>query len=151
MRQDRRRQFLIATGALLAAPRGAMAQKRNVRIGALAPRRNSVFLPHALKRLAELGYVEGKNMVLDFRSADGVVERFPLLARELIEAKCDLIFAVGAEPAALALVEAKSRIPVVLIANDYDPVKAGIVSNLRRPGGLVTGVTGVGHDLAHDF
>ena len=148
MRQDRRRQFLIATGALLAAPRGVMAQKRSVRIGALGPRQNSIILPPVLKRLAELGYIEGKNLVLDIRSADGVLERFPVLARELIEAKCDLILALGAEPAARALVDAKSRIPVVLIAADYDPVKAGLVSSLRRPGGMVTGLAGVTIELA---
>lgn len=96
--------------------------------------------PSALKRLGELGYVEGKNLVLEYRSADGVVERFPSLARELIQAKCDLIFAVGAEHPARALLEAKASVPVVILANDYDPVRAGIVSNLRRPGGNVTGM-----------
>ena len=99
-----------------------------MRIGALGPRKNSVILPHALKRLAELGYVEGRNLELIHRSADGLPERFPALAQELIDAKCDLIFAVGAEAAGRALVDAKSLIPVVLLAIDYDPVRAGDIS-----------------------
>ena len=137
-----KRDTVLAMLALGAAPSTLLAQKRTVRVGALGPRKNSVLLPRALKRLAELGYVEGRNLELIYRSADGQLERFPALARELIEAKCDLIFAVGAEAAGRALVDAKSLIPVVLIAVDYDPVRAGLVSNLRRPGGLVTGVAG---------
>ena len=97
-------------------------------------------MPTLLKRLGELGYVEGRNLIVEYRSADGVLERFPALARELIDAKCDVIFAIGAPQAAQALVAAKSPVPVVIIANDYDPVKAGIVLNLRQPGGNVTGV-----------
>ncbi len=135
-----RRDTLLALAALGAAPRITVAQERTVRIGTLVGRRNSAFLPPLLKRLGELGYVEGRNLVLDYRSADGVLERFPPLARDLIEARCDLIFAIGAPQGAQALVEAKSPIPVVIIANDYDPVKSGIVSNLRRPGGNLTGV-----------
>ena len=135
-----RRDTVLALAALGAAPRTVLAQERTVRIGALVGRRNSIFLPPLLKRLGELGYVEGRNLVLDYRSTDGVVERFPPLARELIDAKCDLIFAIGAVQGARALVEAKSLIPVVIIANDYDPVKSGIVPNLRRPGGNFTGV-----------
>ena len=137
-----RRDTVLAMFALGAAPSTLLAQKRTVRIGALSPRKNSVILPPILNRLAQLGYVEGRNLELIYRSADGLPERFPALARELIEAKCNLIFALGAEAAARALVDAKSSIPVVLIAADYDPLRAGLVSNLRRPGGLVTGVVG---------
>ena len=122
------------------SPSVARSQQRMVRIGALSPRRDSIILPPALKRLADLGYVEGKNLELLHRSADGVPARFPQLARELIDAKCDLIFALGAEAAARALVDANTRIPVVLMATDYDPIKSGIVPGLRNPGGTVTGV-----------
>jgi len=135
-----RRQFLFAAAALVAAPQFGIAQERTVRVGALGPRRNSVVLPHALKRLAELGYVEGQNLVLEFRSADGDFERFPALARELIEARCDLIFAVGTVHAARALREAKTDIPVVILGTEFDPVTAGIVRTLQRPGGNITGV-----------
>lgn len=122
------------------APRIASAQTRTVRIGFLGPRQKSVLTPAVLKRLGELGFVEGKNMIVENRSADGVAERFPALARELIQLKCDLIFAVGAEHPARALLDAKTAIPVVILANDYDPVTAGIVSSLRRPGGNFTGI-----------
>jgi putative ABC transport system substrate-binding protein len=79
-------------------------------------------------------------MVVEYRSAQGVAGRLPSLARELIQAKCDLIFALGPEQAARAVLEAKSGIPIVILAVDYDPVKAGIISNLARPGGNVTGM-----------
>lgn len=125
-----RRAALIVLAALGVMPSSAQAQPRSVRLGALVGRRNSSFWPPLLKRLSELGYAEGKNLTLDYRSADGVVERFPVLARELIEAKCDLIFAIGAAQSAASLLEAKSPIPVVFIANDYDPVKPPS----RRPG-----------------
>ena len=111
-----------------------------MRIGALVGRKNSTFWPPIVKRLGELGYVEGKNLILDYRSADGVPERFAPLARELVEAKCDVVFAIGAELSARALLDTKAPVPIVIIANDYDPVKAGIVASLRRPGGNVTGV-----------
>jgi putative ABC transport system substrate-binding protein len=125
---------------MLAAPRLTVAQNRTVRIGALGPRRNSVVLPHALKRLAELGYVEGKTLILEFRSAEGDSTRFPALARELINAKCDLIFAVGTAHSAQALREAKTTIPIVILGTEFDPVATGIVGSLRRPGGNITGV-----------
>ena len=135
-----RRQLVVAAGALLVTSRFVAAQNRTVRIGALGPRSNSVVLPHALKRLAELGYVEGKNLILDFRSAEGDSSRFPALARELINAKCDLIFAVGTAQSAQALRESKTTIPVVILGTEYDPVATGIVGSLRRPGGNITGV-----------
>lgn len=139
-----RRRLLESTLALPAfaafTPRLALAQARQVRIGALGPRPTSLYLPAVLRRLGELGYVEGKNMVIEFRSADGAVERFPSLARELIRAKCDLIIALGVEPAARALLEAGTGVPIVILAVDYDPLKSGIVFNLHRPGGNVTGM-----------
>ena len=139
-----RRRLVGSILGLLAAfatgGRAALAQARSVRIGFLGPRQKSVLTPAVLTRLGELGFVEGKNLMVEYRSADGVAERFPSLARELIELKCDLIFAVGAEPAARALRDATTAIPVLLLANDYDPVAAGIVSNLRRPGRNITGV-----------
>lgn len=139
-----RRRLVGSTLALIAftasAPWIASAQAQPVRIGVLAPRQNSIYLPAVLKRLGELGYVEGKNLVVDYRSADGVAERFPSLARDLIRAKSDLIIAIGPEHSARALIEAKVGVPVVILATEYDPVKAGIVSSLRRPGGNVTGM-----------
>jgi ABC-type uncharacterized transport system substrate-binding protein len=137
-----RRDTVLALLVLGAAgvPRIALAQARPVRIGLLTLRLPSLFFPAILKRLSELGYVEGKTMLVEYRSAQGVAERLPPLARELIQAKCDLIFALGPEGAARAVLEARAGIPVVILAVNYDPVKAGIVSNLARPGGNVTGM-----------
>ena len=104
-----RRDTLVTLAALAAAPQTAFAQARTARIGILVGRKNSTYLPPILKRLGELGYVEGRNLVLDYRSAEGVSERFAPLARELIEAKCDVIFAIGAEQAARARWSTRSR------------------------------------------
>ena len=139
----RRRLVGSALGLLAViapAPWLVFAQERTVRIGVLAPRQPSIFFPDVLTRLGELGYIEGKNLIVDFRSADGVAEKFPSLARDLIRAKTDLIFALGPVHPARALLGAKVDVPVIILAADYDPVKAGIVSNLRRPGGNVTGI-----------
>ena len=140
-----RRKLILALGACV--PQIAFGQTPSVRIGVLAARQPSLFFPQVLARLGELGYVEGKNLVVDYRSADGVAERFPQLARDLIRAKCDLIFAVGPLQAARALLDAKVDVPVVVLAVDYDPVKAGIVASLRRPGGNVTGVFSLSSSL----
>jgi putative ABC transport system substrate-binding protein len=144
MSQVQRRKFLVAAGALPAlaasAPLIAFGQARPVRIGFLAPRQRSVFLPSILKRLGELGYAAGKNLVLEYRSTDGVSARFLSLAQELIQVKCDLIFTIGTAGEVRALMETKPSVPLVLIAVQYDPVKAGIVPNFRRPGGNVTGM-----------
>ena len=140
-----RRKLIIVLGA--SVPRIAFGQTRLVRIGVLAARQPSLFFPQVLARLGELGYVEGKNLIVDYRSADGVAERFPQLARDLIRAKCDLIFAVGPVHAARALLDAKVDVPVVILAVDYDPVNAGIVASLRRPGGNFTGVFSLASSL----
>ena len=140
-----RRKLIIAFGACV--PQIAFGQTPSVRIGVLAARQPSLFFPQVLARLGELGYVEGKNLIIDYRSADGVADRFPPLARDLIRAKCDLIFALGPLHAARSLLDAKVDVPVVVLAVDYDPVKAGIVASLRRPGGNVTGVYSLASSL----
>jgi len=135
-----RRQFMLAGALGALSTRYAVAQVRPVRVGMLTPRARSFFAPTVVRRLAELGYREGSSMVLEYRHADGVVERFPQLARELINLKCDLIFAIGPEHAARALRDAPSPAPVVFLAVDYDPLEKGIVASLARPGGNLTGV-----------
>jgi putative tryptophan/tyrosine transport system substrate-binding protein len=134
-----RRQALIA-GALGAVPLAILAQAPRPIVGMLVPRplRTSEYASGLLRRLAELGYRDGDSMALHYRSAGGVAERFPALARELTDLKCDLIFAVGSLGPALAL--RKVPTPVVFLAVDYDPVAKAIVTSLRRPGGTVTGV-----------
>jgi len=131
--------------ALLAAPfAAARAQQpaRVVRIGYLShPTRESVERGVAafVARLAQLGWVEGRNLVIEYRWAEGDTERLPALARELVDRRVDLIVA-PAGVAALAAKQATSTIPIVMIF-PVDPVGMGLVADLRRPGGNVTGTT----------
>jgi putative ABC transport system substrate-binding protein len=120
----------------------ALAQTRPMRVGFLAPRplRESFFAGPMVRRLAELGYREGAGMVLEYRSTDGVAGNFPKMARELIEAKCDLVFAIGPDTGVHALRDAHTSIPVVFLAIDFDPLRAGVVKSLSRPEANITGV-----------
>ena len=124
------------------APALIFAQTRPTRIGMLAPLSlaESNYAPGVVRRLAELGYRDGAGTVIEYRSTDGYAERFPKLARDLIDLKCDVIFAIGAEQAARALQDARSPAPVVFVAVDYDPLEKGIVDSLRRPDRNTTGV-----------
>lgn len=136
-----RRRFLFA-GALCALdPRYARAQARLPRIGILSglPLEKSAAAPLLLKALAELGYRDKTKMLLEYRHSQDPAE-FPALAKELIAAKCDVMFALVSEPTARALRDARSQIPVVFLALDYDPVERGLVQSLRRPGGNMTGI-----------
>jgi putative tryptophan/tyrosine transport system substrate-binding protein len=93
-----------------------------------------------------LGYIEGQNIAINYRYAEGRPERLPSLARELISAKPDLIFALGGDVAPSARV-ATNTIPIVVVVSN-DPVQAGLVASLAHPGGNITGVTFVSSDLA---
>ena len=116
------------------------------RIGWLGVDMRSIpqFLGTFRLRLADLGYVEGRNLVFEYRDARGEVERLPALAAELATLKVDLIVA-GATGQALAAQQATRTIPIVFLASD--PVAAGLVTNLARPGGNLTGVSTLGADL----
>ena len=138
-----RRTFLAGTGAvLLAAPLAAEAQQAGKvpRIGYLhiAPR-SSPFFQAFERRLRELGYVEGQNVAIEFRTAEGRVEKLPGLATELVGLKVDVIV-TNTEPAARAVKEATSTIPIVMVGINYDPIALGYVASLAQPGGNVTGV-----------
>ena len=142
---NKRRKILVALGAnALAFPLSSLAQRpaKVWRIGYLsAPTRKSVegTLEAFLRALRNLGWVEGQNLVIEYRWAEGIVERMPELAADLVRIKVDLIVA-PAGSAALAAKNATSSIPIVMIfAND--PVEIGLIASLRRPGGNVTGTT----------
>ena len=96
-----------------------------------------------LQKLRELGYVEGQNIVVDRRSAEGRYERFPEIFAELIEAKVDVIVVAGSNVVGQAAKEATRTIPIVLATN-FDAVAAGLVTSLARPGGNITGNSGGG-------
>ena len=141
----RRRDFISVLGGLAAVwPVAARAQqkKRVYRIGYLsAPSRESVqrTLDAFLRKLRELGWVEGSNLIIEYRWADGDVARLPELAVELVQQNVDLIVAPNTA-AAVAAKNATSNIPIVMVFPG-EPVELKLVSSLRRPGGNVTGTT----------
>jgi len=135
---------LLALLAAGAAPLAAKAQQAGkiYRIGYLStPTRESVErgLDAFLRKLRELGWVEGQNLIIEYRWAEGKVERLPDLAADLVRRKVDLIVA-PAGSAVLAAKNATSSIPIVMIFPS-DPVEMGLVASLRRPGGNITGTT----------
>jgi putative ABC transport system substrate-binding protein len=141
-----RRDFLNAAAALLAAPLAAEAQQaaKVFRIGYLsAPTRESVegILEAFLRALRELGWIDGQNVVIEYRWAEGDLARLPGLAEDLVRRNVDVIVTPAAS-AALAAKQATSTIPIVMIFPN-DPIAQGLVSNLRRPGGNVTGTTNI--------
>jgi len=137
------------TGGLLAAPLAAEAQQaaKVARIGwlgnnpAASPPGSEAFR----QELRDLGYVEGRNVVIEYRSAEGKLERFPALAAELVALKVDVILAAST-PAALAAKQATRILPIVF-AVAADPVASGLVTSLARPGGNVTGLSSVASEL----
>jgi putative ABC transport system substrate-binding protein len=140
---ERRTFMAMVSGGLLAAPRAAKAQAGKVyRIGMLETRStelNAANIDAFRQGLRELGYKEGQNLEIAYRSSDGRDERFPGLASELVHLKVDLILTRGT-PAALAAKSASQTIPVVMAASG-DPVGSGLVASLGRPGGNVTGLS----------
>ena len=141
---DRRTFIGTVVGGIFTASRAAEVQQAGkvYRIGYLsAPTRASVEhgLQAFLQTLRELGWIEGKNLIIEYRWADGNIERLPSLAAELVTQKVDLIVA-PAGTAALAAKKATSSIPIVMIF-PADPVGLGLVASVRRPGGNVTGTT----------
>jgi putative tryptophan/tyrosine transport system substrate-binding protein len=145
-----RREFIgsVASG-LLAAPLAVEAQQaaKIARIGYLAG--NLAATPHLQEAfrqgLRDLGYVEGRNVVIEYRSAEGKLERFPALAAELIALKVDVIVA-GNSRAALAAKQATRTLPIVF-AVAADPIASGLVTSLARPGGNVTGLSVLAPEL----
>jgi len=140
-----RRTFIggVASGVLVVSLHSyAQPQGKVWRIGILetvSPELNAANLDAFQQGLRELGYVEGRNFVIEYRSADGRSERFPSLAAELVGLKVDLIVTRGT-PASLAAKRATRTIPVVM-ANAGEPVETGLVISLARPGGNVTGLS----------
>jgi putative ABC transport system substrate-binding protein len=146
-----RRSFLgtLASG-LLAAPLAARAQQaaKIARIGFLSLNLtpNSHLGKAFREGLRDLGYVEGRNVVIEFRDAEGKPERLPALAAELVVLKVDVIVTGGGTPPALAAKRATNTLPIVF-ASAPDPVKDGLVTSLARPGGNVTGSSNLNPEL----
>jgi putative ABC transport system substrate-binding protein len=147
----RRRKFITLVGAAAATwPIAARAQQpgKFARIGYLGtslPSLEKPFIDAFLKRLRELGYVEGETIVIEYRWAEGQDERLPDLAAELVRTKPDVIVTTGT-PGTLAAKQATSSIPIVF-ASSGNPINTGLVPSLARPGGNVTGFTISGPEL----
>ena len=146
-----RRTFLgtLALG-IVAAPLAANAQQAGkiARIGYLGVSSPSLE-PHLVEAfrqgLRELGYVEGQNLTIDYRWAEGQDDRLPSLAAELVRLKPDVIVTTGT-PGTLAAMQATKAIPIVTTSSG-DAVQAGLVASLAKPGGNVTGLTIFGPEL----
>jgi putative ABC transport system substrate-binding protein len=145
-----RRTFMALVSGLLAAPLVAEAQQtaKVPRIGLLGFNlATNPHLPEAFRQgLRDLGYVEGRNVVIEYRNAEGKFERLPALAAELVALKVDVIVA-GGRAQALAAQQATRTLPIVFTGVG-DPVSMGLVTSLARPDGNVTGLTlGTGPEL----
>ena len=129
---------------LLAAPLAVEAQEvaRAPRIGLLD---YAKFWDPLLQRLGELGYVEGRTIVFEYRASEGRPEQLPALAQDLVERRVDVIVTYGTPPTQAAK-QATRTIPIVMIGIG-DPVKSGLVASLGRPGGNITGNTILGPDI----
>jgi putative ABC transport system substrate-binding protein len=148
-----RRNTVLALLMLGAAPVVSLAQRQGKiwRVGFLTARRrpdsiDSDFIGAFPRGMRELGYVEGKNLVIEWRFADGTDERLPDLAAELVRLKVDVIVS-GASQAISALQKATTTIPIVM-ATSGDPIGSGFVKSLARPGGNITGLSNLFGDTS---
>jgi putative tryptophan/tyrosine transport system substrate-binding protein len=147
----KRREFMTLLGGAAAWPLVARAQHAGKLptigyLGATSPSAESQRIAAFLKRLRELGWIEGRNMTIEHRWGEGREERFAEIAAEFVQLKVDLIVTSGT-PAVVAVKQATSIIPIVF-ALAGDPVGTGIVASLARPGGNVTGLSHQKTDLA---
>src|SRR5262250_2211145 len=145
----RRREFIMMLGVAAAWPLAARAQAKVYAVGILetVPRaQNQANFAALLNGLRELGYVEGQNLRIDYRSADGQGERFPELVAELVRNRVDLIVTRGT-PAAKAAKAATETTPIVMAAIG-EPLGVGVVASLAHPGGNVTGLSAFVTELA---
>jgi putative ABC transport system substrate-binding protein len=149
-----RRKFAIAVSAIalaLSLPSSAQQQNKIWRVGFLAPRHvdfvdSDYYYGPFRQGMRELGYVEGKNLVIEWRSAEGKFERLPGLATELVNLKVDVIVTSGS-PAISAAQKATTIIPIVM-GSTGDPVGSGFVRSLARPAANITGLSGMAGDLS---
>src|SRR5215475_14961062 len=138
--------IVLLVGLLLASVADAQQPKKIPRVGFLAGASGEPNLRGLRQGLRELGYVEGKNITIEYRVSEGEFDRFNARAAELVRLKVDVIVTQGT-PAAAAAKNATSTIPIIM-SGGTDPVATGLVLSLARPGGNITGVTIMNEELA---
>ena len=141
----RRRDFIsLVGGSAVAWPLAARAQQRAFPvIGLLSSRSPSVdtlLIAVIRQALNETGLVEGQNVILDYRWAEGQYDRLAELATDLVRRQVAVIVTIGGEPSALAAKAATATIPIVFVGGS-DPIRSGLVTSLHHPGGNITGVS----------
>ena len=141
----KRREFITLLGGATAWPLAARAQQRTFPvIGLLSSRSLAVDTPLIAvirQGLNETGIIEGQNVTIDYRWAEGQYDRLAGLAADLVRQHVAVIVAIGGDPSALAAKAATATIPIVFVGAT-DPVRSGVVTSLHRPGGNITGVSG---------
>src|SRR5262245_42195986 len=142
----------LVAAALLSSASFAEAQQATKvpRMGYLAsadPARDSSRAEGIRQGLSELSYIEGQNSTIEYRYAEGKVDQFSALAAELVRLKVDVIVVAGGNRLVLAAKNATKTIPIVMTGGGTDPIEAGLVEGLARPGGNVTGLTNLGGEL----
>ena len=145
----RRREFITLVGGAAAWPFAASAQQSMAVIGVLHSASAGAFAPLLAtlrEGLSEAGYIDGQNVRIEYRFADGQYDRLPEMAAELVSHQVVLIVAGGGDRSALAAKAATTTIPIVFTGSD-DPVKFGLVASLHHPGANVTGVSLFGSNL----